>query len=321
MKKNKRQASAILCADLHLRKDQPICRIDNYWDAQDRKLNWLRELQKIHNKCPILIAGDIFDNWKPKELSDGYGLVSWAIEHFPKNVIAIPGQHDLPNHNIDLISKSGYTALVKSGNIQNCSFIHTIEENTLNEEYIKVSSFPFGSTLNSIKKESKKGINIALIHQLVTNDTKEVFIKGATYYSEIFKKMKGYDLIVSGDNHKTFVQQYEGQLLVNPGSMMRMKANQIDHKPCVFLWFAEDNTVEQCFFPIEEDVITREHIEEKDNSIEEFTQMIKTSKKKIISFQENMKDYVNIHKINKEVEKEIYAAMEKEEKNDSSKSN
>ena len=62
-----RKADAILAADLHIRADTPLCRTDDYINAQWNKLNFIFDLcQK--NDCPLLVAGDIgnksqWPNW------------------------------------------------------------------------------------------------------------------------------------------------------------------------------------------------------------------------------------------------------------------
>ena len=58
------QASAILCGDVHLREDSPICRTDDVWAAQWKKIDFISDLQKTHD-CPVLCSGDLFDYWKP----------------------------------------------------------------------------------------------------------------------------------------------------------------------------------------------------------------------------------------------------------------
>ena len=51
---------------------------------------------------------------------------------------------------------------------------------------------------------------------------------------------------------------------MNPGSIYRMEASQENHKPRVYLWYAETNTVEPVYIPIESGVISREHLETKE---------------------------------------------------------
>ena len=104
----RKEATAILTADIHLRDDIPVCRTDDFILTQAKKLDFISALQKQHS-CPVLMAGDIFHKWKASPY-----LLAFAIEHFPKNSIAIAGQHDLPQHNFSNFDKSGLHVLEKA---------------------------------------------------------------------------------------------------------------------------------------------------------------------------------------------------------------
>jgi len=201
----------ILTSDLHLREDAPICRTDDFWKAQWIKVNFIKKLQEKY-QCPVLCAGDVFHHWKPSPY-----LISEAIKYLPNDFKAIYGQHDLPQHNIQLHHKSG---------------------------------------LDTLKTASKLEI-----------------------LPKLLKKYAEYDLIVTGDNHKPFVEKHEGRLLVNPGSLTRQAADQINHKPRIYLWYAKTNTVKPIYLPITNDVISREHIEvkqERDKRIDAFVERLDT---------------------------------------------
>ena len=299
-----KQVSAILCSDLHLREDTPKCRTDDYKAAQLKKIEWLNHLAATHC-CPILCAGDIFDKWNiSAEMS------AWAIENVPQ-MYAIPGQHDLPDHNLELIKKSGFNVL-KVANIidpYNNSF-HTLYKDIP----INFIMFPFGEALEGYKLPIGFGWrSIALIHTLVLGP-KDAKMKGSTV-QEIFDKMPKFDLIICGDNHKSFVVRNnnyaDGCLFVSPGSMMRMTADQIDYKPRVYLWYADTNTVEPAYYPIESGVVTREHIDkkqEKEMILEAFVQSTQGGEV-TASFEKNMEKYLQQNKVSANVESKIYKAM------------
>ena len=83
--KHRGEVSAILCSDLHLREDVPICRTDDYISAQWKKMDFIAELQLKHN-CPVLCGGDFFDYWKPSPK-----LLSSAIMSIPADFWSIYG--------------------------------------------------------------------------------------------------------------------------------------------------------------------------------------------------------------------------------------
>ena len=99
----------ILTSDWNLREDQPICRTDDFWKAQWNKVIEISKLQEKYN-CPVLHAGDLFHHWKPSPW-----LLSFAIAELPKQFYTVFGQHDLPQHNLELSNKSGINTLVQAG--------------------------------------------------------------------------------------------------------------------------------------------------------------------------------------------------------------
>jgi DNA repair exonuclease SbcCD nuclease subunit len=284
----KKKADLILCADLHIREDQPICRTDDYELAQDRKIDFLLKLQDKHN-CNILCAGDLFNKAKSSKSLEIY-MMNKLVDN-NNDFFVIPGNHDLPNHNIDNINDS-------SIGILHNAFMLRLEEcklDTIHPAYI-----------------SKK---IGMIHSLIHRN-KPYKADGKIISTKAIKILKDnpeYDLILSGDNHKTFGEEYKGRLLVNPGSMMRMTADQVDHRPCVFLYYSESNTVEQIFFPIEQDVISREHIDLKDKNDERMESFIKKMGNDVelsLDFKNNIHAYIKGNKIKSKTEEIIWGCVE-----------
>jgi hypothetical protein len=129
-------------------------------------------------------------------------------------------------------------------------------------------------------------------------------------------KYPWFDVILTGDNHKTFTEEYDGRILVNPGSMMRMDADQIDHRPCIFLYYAQDNHVEQVFLPIQENVISREHIDKvkrRDARISAYVTSLNTDWKAKVSFLSNLEKFKQKNIVRKSVFDIIYKSLEKHE--------
>ena len=127
------------------------------------------------------------------------------------------------------------------------------------------------------------------------------------------KKFPQYDLILTGDNHKPFVVEHEGRILVNPGSMMRTTADQIDHKPRVYLWDGE--RVEPVYLPIAKDVISREHIDigkDRDHRIGAYVDRLNTRYEIGLDFKKNMVDHFKANRTRKEIKERVWGAMEGE---------
>ena len=284
-----KKADAILCSDIHLREDQPTCRTDNFWEAQWQAIDFLSNLQK-ENNCIVIHGGDLFHHWKPSPY-----LLSTTIEHLPKQFYTILGQHDIPQHALNLFNKCGVRTLEEANKLKVLETCH------------------WGQT------PSNPSINIKNKKLLVWHHLAYIVspFPGATggQALSLLKKYNQFDLILTGDNHKTFIETYKGRILINPGSLTRQTAIQITHKPSVFLYYATDNTINQIYIPIKKDVISRQHIqiqEKRNMRIDAFVDKLNMGWEKGISFEDNLQQFFNTNKISKKVSSIIMKAIDKE---------
>jgi len=298
-----KKANAILCSDLHIRDKAPVCRTDDFIATMERKYSWLSNLQQEHD-CPILCGGDVFDHWRPSPW-----LMAWALRNLPDRIITIPGQHDLPAHNLENIDRSGIQVLSDAGKI-----LLLLENSDYDDMAIAYYGFPWGTPLTGAETNIGELRNVGLIHYGVYESKPHypgAELSGGTAIS-VLKKMPGFDLIVSGDNHLSFTCKVGNRLLVNPGSFTRTTAAQADHKPSVYLWYADTNTVERVFVPIEKDVISREHIdkvEERDERLEAFISRLNHDIDISVSYQDNMKKYLSQNNISKAIQNIIWESI------------
>ena len=233
---------AIFVSDLHLSHTPPIWRSceEDWYALQERALKELQELRARHSfdygdvrRCPIFCAGDIFNSWSsPPE------LINFALEHLPK-MYAIPGQHDLPNHNIKEMHKSAYWTLVKAGKVMHIDDLVSVEKGML------LHGFSFGRKVRKVKTPEKnwKSKHIALIHQY--NWVPKASYKKASTKGKVTRKrkeFKDYDIVVCGDNHIPFEKMIGDTLFWNCGGFMRRHSDEIKHRPRVGL-LMEDGTM------------------------------------------------------------------------------
>lgn len=276
-----KKATAILTADIELRAFSPSCRTDDHWAAQKKKIAWLRDLAAEH-ECPILDAGDLFD--KRYKSHPNHELLGWTIANLPRPFYTIPGNHDLPGKSFENYSNSAMAVLEEA----NC-LIACHKEFVIHGDKFYIYGFAWGSKLE--QPTFFNDINVALIHVMVYEEFEP--FPGCDGYSakEVMDLLPDFELIVTGHNHQTFTREKNGRVLVNPGSLMRNDADQIDFKPSVFLWYAEDNSIEQVFIPIEEGVISRDHIDvkkEKDNRLDAFVEKLGEQVVTGINFHHNL---------------------------------
>ena len=305
--------TAILCADWHLRDTTPTCRTDDYFMAQCRKVKTIVNLSEKYN-IPILHAGDLFD----KARSSQY-LEQWIIRnlHGPYNIYCNPGNHDLPNHNLKLVNHSSLGVIEASNKIailtqdiiQRLSCVH-------NDVVYSVYSLPWGTPLKSIhstKLGNESGINVLILHHLVSKNEDDLWHGAESEQgNRLLKKLKQFQLILCGHNHQSFIVKNRNQVLVNPGSLMRMNTTQENYKPCVYLWHAKTNEVEPYYLPIEENVIDASHIEnkqERDKRMEAFINKLDDDYEIGLSFEHNIEEYFNNNKSKKGTKEIVWEAI------------
>ncbi len=304
--KRKQAPNAILTSDWHLREDTPSCRTDDYFKAMEKKIQFINDLSIKHH-IPILIAGDLFHKSKSSP-----ALLRWAIDMLKQSVLAVAGQHDLPHHNYGLFDKSNMAVLCSAKRVINLPCNSDNGEWIINEKFT-VWGFPWGTPLATRKFDNYSDNQIALCHTLAYEKKPWPDAPDSGNAKAIMKKLKGFDLIVTGDNHQPFIMKSGKQLLVNPGSLMRMSADQMEHKPRVYLWYADTNEVEAVYLPIEEGVVTRQHIErveERDERMAAFVRRLDDDFSVELSFEENLKKYFQVNRTSRVVEKLVWEAID-----------
>ena len=308
----KTKPTALLCADLHIRGDRPLCRTDDYMGAQERKLIFILDLA---NKLsiPILVGGDVGHRpyWGDK-------LLNWMLDKLKiggrwKQIYAVAGQHDLPNHRLDKWEEGGLGVLSK----QYGKGFKVMNDLVYPEfvDDVRLWCFPYGTEMFDSKKTYPEKRQIALAHQMVikSQQNKIWHDQRAVGAVALLKKFPHYDLIVTGDNHQSFALQYEGRWLVNPGSMMRSTSAQVAHKPSVFVWYAETNRLQRHFLPIEQGVIDTSHIvqvKERDERIETLMKKLNASYNVDFDFEENMKRHFNSNRHKRRVVEKVWESLE-----------
>jgi DNA repair exonuclease SbcCD nuclease subunit len=267
--------TAILTSDWHIRDSQPECRTDDFEAAQWEKIDFIAALQRKY-KCPVLHAGDLFHHWKPSPY-----LLAKTIQHLPDQFHTIYGQHDLPQHNLELRHKSGIYVLEQAGAL-------TVLEGT-HWGQSPVSSF--------ISNHA-----VLVWHKMVW--IKDSPYPGAPGDGEAYKVLRKYgknvELILTGDNHQSFIATGENCILVNPGNITRQTAAQVDFNPCVYLWDAEmSGDTKPIYLPIKKGVVSREHIQhkqEQDARISAFVERLDSGEMDSVNFETNLAQFFEINK-------------------------
>lgn len=280
-KQRKGKPAVLFTSDLHVRDTAPECRSDNYVEAVFKKLEFIKDISEKY-MIDIVNAGDIGDkSFFVKRENKKDNLTGWTAQVYNRFVdmflnlwqrgrfFCVAGNHDLPGHDIANLKKSVLYGLMTS----QCVHLLNEEPEEMFEHNISVYGCSWGREIPTPKPKSNPDQkNILVIHKMIINQLPLWPGQKAPKAMDILKQNPEYDVIVSGDNHNTFVAEYDGRLLVNPGSMMRTTTKQVDHKPCLFLYYPESNTIEKIYYPIEDSdtCISTKHVEKK-NQITERT--------------------------------------------------
>ncbi len=299
--------NAIITADWHIMDKIPKCRTDDFIKTMKRKIDFVASLQRSYNNIPILCAGDLLDAWKSSP-----EVLAWSIRHISNMYVTI-GQHEMPYHNIDLLHKSGLEVLDAAGTIKIIKNVKNLKTVPGTFKLI-IKGFHWGASLEARTEQSNNSIRqIALCHILTYTGKKPWPDIEVDIAHKLFERLKGYDLIVTGDNHKPFVLEHKGRLLVNPGSIFRLTADQIDHKPRVYLYYVNENKVKPVYIPIEKDVVNRDYIEEADERnarLDAFVERVLTNIEIGHSFEANLDSFFKTNKTRKRVKEIVYEAIE-----------
>lgn len=249
MKLKSKKPIAVACSDLHLSLRQPACRNEDDWlGVQKYYLDQLNTLARRFN-IPVLCAGDIFDRWNPPP-----ELIHFAMSNLPDGMIAIPGQHDLPYHSLDLMHKSGYGVLALSEKIKDISgrqYYHRMP----GSKDLQITGVAWGQSVPSLAETGNciGCLQILLIHQFCWIPEKGY--PGAPAKSNLIsiaRNLSNYSTAIFGDNHKGFtavVDREWGDMklnchVMNCGTFIRRKSDEKQYKPSIGLIFS-DGTIKK----------------------------------------------------------------------------
>lgn len=212
--------------DLHCQESTPEKRIDDYPETLFNKLNEFIEFSN-KNADVVCFPGDTFDTFRASKRL--IGRLGAALNKLNKPILAIYGQHDMAHRDND-ISNCGIGVLEAHG------IIKILNDNPYEIGDVHFYGANFNQPIPKIQDESK--FNVLVIHTMIIKSENDKIFFGQKDYQTAGGILSNYsyDLIISGDNHGTLYKTVKNKTLLNPGSVMRNKINQINHKPqyCLF---------------------------------------------------------------------------------------
>jgi len=282
----------LLTGDWHLTAKSPENRLDDYWNTIQDKVNEVFQIANDHNVKAILQPGDLFDSAYVSYGVSGY--LGSRISNFSGDFISVPGQHDLRFHNSDN-HNTPFHMLWKSSLID-IPFVEYPEEN------IAIYGAGWGESVPAIK--DGRCLNILLTHRMIIRDEKGKLWEGQEEYDVADKLLQrsGFDLIVSGDNHQSFLSKTKKGMLVNCGSLLRSTISQKDHKPVVYIFNTINciaKKIELTTEPFDHvmDLEKRERSEKRDEKLNHFIEQLQSTDTADVNYKDN------VWKLIKETEK------------------
>lgn len=295
----------VATSDEHIDDKTPVNRKDDYLEASAKKLQFITE-KANELGVPWLSGGDIFHRAIPKP-----SAISTALQNIQptKGFYAIPGNHDLKFHNYDLIKETGIYTLEKAGK----KILKPYEVVELDDMLIVGMPWEhYDVPAGIFDNYPKEKIRVGLIHIMTYPKGKVPYVGcSASNTEELANRLSMFDVVISGDNHQRFELDNGNTLWINCGSLMRMNVGQADYQPKLHIVY-NDLTWEAIDIPVGNGVlnlIDKEEEKERNEQLEQYVNKLVEQDEVKMSFEDNMKAYVDANRISKEVNEEINKAI------------
>jgi len=231
----------LITGDWHIRNTVPERRLDDYWVTVRKKIDFILDLA-VKEKCNLILQpGDLFDSHKANDLLKGYIIRS--LKKRKIKVVTVFGQHDLRYHSSNVMNTP--LAVLYASEV---AYVASEEPQDFSDVHIYGASWH-----EDIPKEIQGlgAFNILIMHKMVIENEKLWDGQEGQKFGNILLKTLPYNLIVSGDNHLSFVISNKLKRLVNCGSLLRSAIDQIDHHPVVYIFDTNTEVLERHWVPCE----------------------------------------------------------------------
>jgi len=300
-----------LCtSDWHTRITNPRYRTDNYYESLMKKIGWIFDLADEEQCTAILHGGDLCDS--PDQSNNVKVDIIKLCHKYKISLYIIAGQHDLlyrkfSNTTLAVLAEAGVVTILNSDPI-------------IYDDNINIYGASWEEEIPEVI--DKDATNILLIHKMIVQD--KPLWPGQTDYTtakSTLLKYADYYLIVSGDNHNSFMattttEKKQGSVLLNCGSLMRTTVAQREHRPCIWIYDVDLHSFKQHFIPIApiEDVMdleTADEIKEKNEALEAFMEGLSSDYSIELNFEENLKNLMIENKTDNRIKKLGNSFLEK----------
>ncbi len=250
----------LVSADWHLRSTKPHYRIDDFSLVQYGKVQWVLEKAKSEG-ARVVVPGDMFDS-PDIGLEDLFNYLElfWKYSDLLP-IYVVYGQHDLRHRTRNLtplafMEKLGVVEIIGP-------------EGT----HLDDGTMMYGWSYDEGERPAVRDrsvFNIMIAHVMVCDGPLWPGHSGYLPTGEVLKATNGFDLWITGDNHKPMFVNNKHITLINTGSLMRLKIDQLQHVPQVAVYDIDEHTYEVLEVPHEPpDVVFAAHIYMRHKEIED----------------------------------------------------
>jgi DNA repair exonuclease SbcCD nuclease subunit len=204
-----------------------------------------------------------------------------------KGTRIIAGNHDEYFHNFNYIHKTSFGILD--------AYINGNENNgRLN--YID----DLGGWYNFNEKMVNADSEYIFIHRLVFENNKTIppNVEAITA-NDLLLEYPNAKYIFTSDMHRKFVYEKNSRYVINPGSIYRGSADQIDYKPSVYFVDTDNDIIEQILLPDNELLVEDAYIterDEKESRISAFVEKLKKNEAVELDFLKNIENALQVNK-------------------------
>lgn len=280
-----------MLGDLHITNRSPARRKDNYFETILGKLKQAFDIFTQEKCFYVIQVGDFFDS--PTVANRVIAEVNKLLLTYPQRLFSLAGQHDLSGHNLGTLPNSPLAILESANALQILgeSIVHTKKDQS---DPVYFYGASFGEDVPPV--EDPNAFNILVTHRMIGN--RPLFPGQELENPRAFLKANpGYNLVLCGDYHYSFYDEYQGRKILNPGCIVRKNLNDVREglQPKVCVVSIPDLTIQD--FPLDcnsvEEVFDLTKVEDSSpnkQSLEKFINRLKDSEAAKVGWKSMLSD-------------------------------
>jgi len=238
-----------ILGDTHITDKAPERRIDNYFQTQMRKFSQALTIFE-ENKCSCIVQpGDFFDSPGVSNRVKSY-VISLLNACFKSGFVAFDkiyccwGQHDVTGHSKFTLPNSPLAVLEAAEVVKILSEEPIVVGRVSEDDGTRVCLYGAGLG-EDIPEPYEDSYNILVAHKMVGD---RLLWPGQELVGprNFLREHPGFNLIVAGDYHYRFYENWNGRTIVNVGALVRKTISEYDllHKPAVGVFDTLCNSLE-----------------------------------------------------------------------------